>query len=197
MLDYFFSLDLLCRTDLLEVGAFLHVNYFHLSRMHITFFIVTLCACTTCYNNPCACANNSAISWRLLFFSFHCLYSFGLPADVLILILISSVAACDKCSLGYFQVIAEFYNNDTKSLSFPRFHCVLASEVIHPHCNSKCTYCEDQRIWRYRKSRSSVIPSRDGVKVRAVGLFIIYFFFFYSVLFLVFPVHLDLESRFI
>ena len=28
------------------------------------------------------------------------------------------MAACDMCSLGYFQVIAKFCNNDTKSLSF-------------------------------------------------------------------------------
>ena len=25
------------------------------------------------------------------------------------------MAACDKCSFDYFQVIAEFYNNDAKS----------------------------------------------------------------------------------
>ena len=46
-MDYFFFINLLCRTDLLEVGAFLHINYFRLSRMRITFFLVTLCACAT------------------------------------------------------------------------------------------------------------------------------------------------------
>ena len=66
------------------------------------------------------------------------------------------MAACDKCSLDYFQVIAEFYNKTTKSLSFLRSHCILPSEIICPHCTSKCTYREDQRIWRCRKSRSSV-----------------------------------------
>ena len=119
-MEYFFFLNLLWRTDLLEVGAFLHVNFFRLSRMCITFFLVTLCACAMCYNYPCVCANKGALSSRLLFFSFHCLYSFGSTADVLILIVIFSMAACDKCSFGYFQVIAEFYNIDAKSLSFLR-----------------------------------------------------------------------------
>ena len=61
-MDYFFFLNLFKRTDLLEVGAFLHVNYLHLSRMRITFFLVTLCAYATCYNYPCACANKGALS---------------------------------------------------------------------------------------------------------------------------------------
>ena len=43
------------------------------------------------------------------------------------------MAACDKCSFDYFQVIAEFYNNDTKSLAFLRSHRVLPSEIICPH----------------------------------------------------------------
>ena len=47
------------------------------------------------------------------------------------------MAACDKCSFDYFQVIAEFYNNDTKSLSFLRSHSVLPSEIICPHCSSE------------------------------------------------------------
>ena len=66
------------------------------------------------------------------------------------------MVACDKCSFDYFQVIAEFYNNDAKSLSFLRSHSVLPSEIICPHCSSQCNYREDQRIWRCRKS--SVIP---------------------------------------
>ena len=43
------------------------------------------------------------------------------------------MAACDKCSFDYFQVIAEFYNNDAKSLVFFRPHSVLPSEIICPH----------------------------------------------------------------
>ena len=39
------------------------------------------------------------------------------------------MAACDKCSFDYFQVIAEFYN-DAKSLSFLRSHSVLPSEKV-------------------------------------------------------------------
>ena len=66
------------------------------------------------------------------------------------------MAACDKCSFDYFQVIAEFYNNDAKSLSFLRSHSVSPSEIICPHCSSQCSYREDQRVWRCRKS--SVIP---------------------------------------
>ena len=61
------------------------------------------------------------------------------------------MAACDKCSFDYFQVIAEFYNNDVKS-SFLRSHSVLPSEIICPHCSSNCNYHEDQRVWRCRKS---------------------------------------------
>ena len=99
------------------------------------------------------------------------------------------MAACDKCSLDYFQVIVEFYSNDTKSLSFLRSHCVLPSEVICPYCTSKCTYHENQHIWRCRKSSVIPTPSQDGEKVRAVFIII----FFYSVLFLVFLVHLELD----
>ena len=66
------------------------------------------------------------------------------------------MASCDKCSLDYFQVSAEFYNNDPKSLSFLQSHCVLPSEAICSHCSSKCTYREDQYIWRCRKS--TIIP---------------------------------------
>ena len=65
------------------------------------------------------------------------------------------MAACDKCSFDYFQVIPEFYNNDAKSLAFLRSHSVLPSEIICPHC-SQCNYREDQRVRRCRKS--SVIP---------------------------------------
>ena len=43
------------------------------------------------------------------------------------------MAACDKCSFDYFLVIAEFYNNDAKSLAFLRSHSVLSSEIICPH----------------------------------------------------------------
>ena len=66
------------------------------------------------------------------------------------------MAACDKYSFHYFQVIAEFYNNDAKSLAFFRSHSVLPSEVICPHCLSQCNYREDQSVWRCRKS--SVVP---------------------------------------
>ena len=47
------------------------------------------------------------------------------------------MAACDKCSFDYIQVIAEFYNNDAKSLAFFRSHSVLPSEIICPHSFSK------------------------------------------------------------
>ena len=66
------------------------------------------------------------------------------------------MAPCDKCSLDYFQAIAEFYNNDARALTYLRDHSVLPSEVICPHCSSQCSYREDQRVWRCRKS--SVIP---------------------------------------
>ena len=56
---------------------------------------------------------------------------------VLILIVIFFMAACDKCSFDHFQIIAEFYNNDGKSLSFLRSHSVLPSEIICQHCSSK------------------------------------------------------------
>ena len=66
------------------------------------------------------------------------------------------MAPCDKCSLDYFQAIAEFYNNDARALTYLRDHSVLPSEVICQHCSSQCSYREDQRVWRCRKS--SVIP---------------------------------------
>ena len=50
------------------------------------------------------------------------------------MIVIFFMAACDKCSFDYFQVIAEFYNNDANSLAFFRSHSVLSSEIICPHC---------------------------------------------------------------
>ena len=59
------------------------------------------------------------------------------------------MAACDNCSFDYFQVIAEFYNNHAKSLSFLRSHSVSPSEIICPHCSFKCIYREDQRIRQY------------------------------------------------
>ena len=104
MLDYFFSLNLLWRTDLLKVGAFLHVNYFCLSRMHITFFIVTLSACATCHSYPCTCTNKRALSWRLLFFK----SVFTICFDLDLYFLHDVMASCDKCSLDYFQVSTEF-----------------------------------------------------------------------------------------
>ena len=142
------------------------------------------------------------------------------------------MAACDKCSFDYFQVIAEFYN-DAKSLAFFLSHSVLPSEIICPHCFSNCNYREDQSVWRCRKS--SVVPKSKkrrfcGFSVsdykgsfldhtyiapwkvllfinqrRSKGKSCIYYYFlFYCVLFLVFPVHRDLdlivlssESRFI
>ena len=66
------------------------------------------------------------------------------------------MAPCDKCSLDYFQAIAEFYNNEARALTYLRDHSVLPSEVICPDCSSQCSYREDQRVWRCRKS--SVIP---------------------------------------
>ena len=69
------------------------------------------------------------------------------------------MAACDKCSFcsfDYYQVIAEFYNNDAKSLAFFRSHSVLPAEIICPHCFSNCNYREDQSVWHCRKS--SVVP---------------------------------------
>ena len=114
--------------------------------MRITFFLVTLCACATSYNHPCACAIKGTSFVHRVF----CLVSLSLLSR-LNSWSVFFMAACDKCSFDYFQVIAEFYNNDAKSLSFLRS--------------------------RRSKGKSCIY----------------YYFLFYSVLFLVFPVHLHLD----
>ena len=89
-----------------------------------------------------------------------------------------------------FQVIAEFYNKNAKSLSFSRSHSVLPSEIICPHFSSQCNYREYQRVWRCRKT--SVISKTKkrqywdffvfdskgtlGVMVRAVFIIILFCF---------------------
>ena len=63
---------------------------------------------------------------------------------------------CDGCSYNYFKVIAEFYEQESKSISFLRQHGVLPYKVFCKFCDSPCTFREDKRIWRCRKS--TVIP---------------------------------------
>ena len=104
--------------------------------MHITFSLVTLCACATSYNYPCACAIKGAsfVHRVVCLISLSLLIRFN-SLCVLIVIIIFFMAAFDKCSFDHFLdlVIAEFHNNDAKSLAFFRSHSVLSSEIICPH----------------------------------------------------------------
>lgn len=54
---------------------------------------------------------------------------------------------CDGCEYNYFKTIADFYENDDKSILFLRSHGVLPSTVICPNCGSACLYREDQKLW--------------------------------------------------
>ena len=49
---------------------------------------------------------------------------------------------CDGCSYNYFKVIAEFYEQESKSISFLRQHGVLPYEVFCKFCDSPCTFRE-------------------------------------------------------
>jgi len=72
---------------------------------------------------------------------------------------------CDSCSYTYFCAIATFFENNEKSVQFFRDHKVLPSEVVCPKCGAKCSYREDQNIWRC----TSTYAIRGRKKRRSCG----------------------------
>ena len=58
---------------------------------------------------------------------------------------------CDTCEFSYLKAIAEFYENDERSIRFFRDHGVLMQgPVICKLCGSECTYRADKHQWLSR-----------------------------------------------
>ena len=55
---------------------------------------------------------------------------------------------CDGCEFNYFQLIANFFENDNHSITVLCQHGVLPNSVKCPKCNKLCLLRQDKWQWR-------------------------------------------------
>lgn len=62
--------------------------------------------------------------------------------------MMASCTTCETCDFTYFRAIAEFFEDNKKSLQFLRSHGVLPNNVTCPKCGKACILRKGRNLWR-------------------------------------------------